>query len=1349
MPEPSPEIQQGARIANRYKVERLLGRGGMAAVYEVLDESRGIHVALKRLLPAGDRRKSVEVLFQREYSTLAQLQHPLIIRAFDYGKDGSFPFYTMELIRGENLRALAPLPFREACSLARDVALALAIVHSRRLVHRDVTPRNVCRTESGRAKLLDFGTLAPMGEPRDVAGTPPFLPPENLDSQPLGARSDLFSLGAVLYFLLTARHAYPAARLSELRQVWNRVVEPPSVFAPDVPAPLDSLVLSMLGLNPLARPATATEVIDRLTAVASLPSVETPEAAQAYLTTPFLVARDAALQRFRRRLLRTERRRGGALVIEGPSGSGRSRLLASFLREAKLRGMFTVRAEGREGKAGPLGVVRALAASVVESEHAGDVDVSAKEALERLKIDAALVADEVTDGDALLSEKIGVFVEWFLSIAEKNNVVIGVDDMDDCDEHSAAALQRLCEEARTRHLFVVLTGEPTSPGSLLDHVKEAGASVTLWPFRSSETRALVTSLFGDVPQVEALSNWVHELSAGNARTALELAQHLVDTGVATYEQGAWVLPDSLDGFELPSNLEQALAKRIDALGPGARRLVEALSLTAEHGPLTLPEYPALVDGTDLSAVFASLNELVAAQVLVQVDDDTYAFVHDTMKDVVRRGIDESRRAAIHARIAHAYDSGPDPSQVLSGYHLFQSGDVAGAFAKLTKFISERIDHFVRGGGFIRSREGAAFYSSLFEWGEAHGAGPEDMALIGRGVLQLAAVSDASLARHAPKILSRLQRDAGLDFWSAFESITDPALRVQRALAEAYQRHESSREQDRGLPPGRAIQELAVSTALLAGLYGRTHNALAAKSLTSVMDPLRPLAPAVDVVANTIQFAADAMSGRVTRDLKLRVIDQVKSPVAGIDEVSRVGIGLITRYFLGLEEATLGLASAFSRVAPLEAHAYYAPLAWQVKVVASLFHGAQKQAEMYRRKRDLAMTARFDVDQHLETSVLYEAAAQGFLGDLVALKRLLPILEDRAKRWPGWGPHCELARGNCALLRGNPDEALAIFERALGGLSGPGEHVSWGSLTLRTIRILSDSGRSDEACWRGREALAKCKDYPLAPFYVDMLESTLAVAEARAGFNDTATERAGSVLARAEMLGTAGAFLVEVLEAQARVAFETGDRVTFDGAARRIASMCANTESAAFAKKHSSLLQLMQTTTFDGVHVAPSALQNIQSIPTTLAPDVLSEIERCVGSPERARRVLRELLERSLSDMGFLYLQGPQGLSLVASSHDLPAPPDVDRRVGEWMRTSLQMMDTTTASSHSVAVTPGRTAQSGFELIGIFADRDHEAVIAGVAALGASGRRPRPIPPGILVALGQALVDAGDAGAPAR
>jgi hypothetical protein len=303
--------------------------------------------------------------------------------------------------------------------------------------------------------------------------------------------------------------------------------------------------------------------------------------------------------------------------------------------------------------------------------------------------------------------------------------------------------------------------------------------------------------------------------------------------------------------------------------------------------------------------------------------------------------------------------------------------------------------------------------------------------------------------------------------------------------------------------------------------------------------------------------------------------------------------------------------------------------------------------------------------------------------------------------------------------------------------------------LRTIRILSDSGRSDEACWRGREALAKCKDYPLAPFYVDMLESTLAVAEARAGFNDTATERAGSVLARAEMLGTAGAFLVEVLEAQARVAFETGDRVTFDGAARRIASMCANTESAAFAKKHSSLLQLMQTTTFDGVHVAPSALQNIQSIPTTLAPDVLSEIERCVGSPERARRVLRELLERSLSDMGFLYLQGPQGLSLVASSHDLPAPPDVDRRVGEWMRTSLQMMDTTTASSHSVAVTPGRTAQSGFELIGIFADRDHEAVIAGVAALGASGRRPRPIPPGILVALGQALVDAGDAGAPAR
>src|SRR5262249_35111537 len=156
-------------------VERLVGKGGAAEVYEVTDELDGSRVALKRLGADPKESEYTALMFAREYNVLAQLSHPLIIRAFDYGVDDGVPYYTMELLEGESLRGLSPLPWQEACAVLRDVASALGIIHSRRLVHRDVTTRNVYRSRSGQGKLLDFGALTPMGPIHDTVGTPPFV----------------------------------------------------------------------------------------------------------------------------------------------------------------------------------------------------------------------------------------------------------------------------------------------------------------------------------------------------------------------------------------------------------------------------------------------------------------------------------------------------------------------------------------------------------------------------------------------------------------------------------------------------------------------------------------------------------------------------------------------------------------------------------------------------------------------------------------------------------------------------------------------------------------------------------------------------------------------------------------------------------------------------------------------------------------------------------------------------------------------------------------------------------------------------------------------------------------------
>src|SRR5688572_6524583 len=127
------------RIGGHYDVVEELGRGGMACVYRVIDARSGETFALKQLLAHADAKRSREaaLLFEREFHTLAQLAHPRVIAVYDYGVDEGGPYYTMELLDGGDLRERSPLPWREACELMFDVCSSLALLHSRRLLHRD------------------------------------------------------------------------------------------------------------------------------------------------------------------------------------------------------------------------------------------------------------------------------------------------------------------------------------------------------------------------------------------------------------------------------------------------------------------------------------------------------------------------------------------------------------------------------------------------------------------------------------------------------------------------------------------------------------------------------------------------------------------------------------------------------------------------------------------------------------------------------------------------------------------------------------------------------------------------------------------------------------------------------------------------------------------------------------------------------------------------------------------------------------------------------------------------------------------------------------------------------------
>jgi serine/threonine protein kinase len=175
---PKPSAPRAERVANRYVVKEELASGGRGIVYRVLDRSTGEERALKRLNRTVANEVSLVEAFEREYQVLTGLDHPRIIRAFDYGVDEAGPYDATELLEWQDMRNAAPLPYRDACALLRDVGTSLALLYARRLIRRDLSPSNVRMIPDGHCELIDFGALVSFGSSRLVVGTPPAIPPE-------------------------------------------------------------------------------------------------------------------------------------------------------------------------------------------------------------------------------------------------------------------------------------------------------------------------------------------------------------------------------------------------------------------------------------------------------------------------------------------------------------------------------------------------------------------------------------------------------------------------------------------------------------------------------------------------------------------------------------------------------------------------------------------------------------------------------------------------------------------------------------------------------------------------------------------------------------------------------------------------------------------------------------------------------------------------------------------------------------------------------------------------------------------------------------------------------------------
>lgn len=698
----------GTRVSDRYRIDSEIGHGGMGMVYKGFDTILKRDIAIKMMVQAG-REEECRIRIMGEAYAIAQLSHPNIITIYDVGEHQQAPYIVMEYIEGVNLYQNPPKDLQRILLVFKQICAALEHAHEHGIIHRDLKPENVILTPDGTVKLMDFGLARPISsrvtKEGTITGSVFYLPPEQAQKQIIDPRSDLYSLGVMLYELTTGELPFIADDpLSVVSQHIHAPVVPPKAKNGRIPPALEMLILDLLRKDPDERPSSANIIIERLSApdILDLTSQSAEKtSALDRIVRGRLVGRKQELQQAQRLWMQAMAGNGQMLLISGEAGVGKTRLMQEIVTQAKVSGGHAYIGESQEEGSAPYAPFAQIIRRAFRAKQDTELDLP-----ELVLSQIMTIVPELqirypdlppTPTIEPISEQRRLFeciITFFSTLCERQPLLLVLEDLHWADSGTLSLFEFMARRCGEHPVLLLGTYRDIALGEDLPFLKtlfeldrrKQGTHLKLEYLNKNETREMLTNIFAEETTPEFLDG-IYNATEGNPFFIEEVCKALIVSEQVYYEGDRWHRPPDMADMEIPHSIMLTMQSQVSKLNEPTQEILRYAAAIGREFNFELLQKVTNIAESDLIDCLETAIKSHLIEELNKEDDQNFSFTHALIPTTLRESMSVIRRSMIHRKVAETLEEIMPESYQRLAYHWGESGNP-----------QKRLDYMIKAAG---------------------------------------------------------------------------------------------------------------------------------------------------------------------------------------------------------------------------------------------------------------------------------------------------------------------------------------------------------------------------------------------------------------------------------------------------------------------------------------------------------------------------------------------------------------------------------------------------------------------------------------------------------------------------